>query len=89
MITEISNVHRRLIFLKNADGEPMFEFIEYISPASPAGQVLDHHQINSFHLCFKVENLEGIYEDLADKDVRFLTPPKLINKPEGNRVCLA
>jgi catechol 2,3-dioxygenase-like lactoylglutathione lyase family enzyme len=87
--TGISNVHRRLIFLKDASGDPMLELIEYISPVSPVGQAPDHHQINSFHLCFKVENLEGIYEDLAGKGVRFLTPPKFINRPEGDRVCLA
>ena len=87
--TGISNVHRRLIFLKSVSGEPMFELIEYISPKSPAGKALEHHQVNSFHLCFDVENLEGIYDDLAEKGVRFLTPPKLINRPEGDRVCLA
>ncbi|MFH1490479.1 MAG: VOC family protein [Pseudomonadota bacterium] len=87
--TGISNVHRRLIFLKSASGEPMFELIEYISPESPAGRILDHHQINSFHLCFNAENLEGIYKDLAGKGVRFLTPPKLISRPQGDRVCLA
>ena len=87
--TGISNVHRRLIFLKDASGEPVLELIEYINPVSPGGQALDHHQVNSLHLCFKVENLEGIYEDFAEKGVRFLTPPKLINRPEGDRVCLA
>jgi len=87
--TGISNVHRRLRFLKDASGDLVLELIKYISPKSPAGQAPDHHQINSFHLCFKVENLEGIYEDLAGKGVRFLTPPKFINRPEGDRVCLA
>ncbi|MFH1490942.1 MAG: VOC family protein [Pseudomonadota bacterium] len=52
--TGISNVHRRLIFLKSPSGEPMFELIEYISPKSPTGHILDHHQVNSIHLCFKV-----------------------------------
>ena len=87
--TGFPDVHRRLVFLKNAAGAPMFELISYINPESPEGHVLDHHQINSYHLCFNVENLEGIYKNLAEKGVRFLTPPKLIDRPVGDRVCLA
>ena len=73
--TGISNVHRRLIFLKSVSGEPMFELIEYISPESPPGKVLNHHQVNSLHLCFDVENLEGIYDDLAANGCLLYTSP--------------
>ena len=58
--TGFPGIRRRLVFLKNAAGLPMFELILYINPESPDGYILDHHQINSYHLCFNVENLQGI-----------------------------
>jgi len=88
--TGIPGVRRRLVFLKNKSGEPMLELIYNIEPKSPVGHTLDHHQVNAFHLCFHVENLQGVYKDLEQGGVRFLTPPKLIRRPvEGDRVCLA
>lgn len=87
--TGFPDVYRKLVFLKNKAGEPMFELIYYINPESPSGHALKHHQVNAFHLCFNVKNLDGIYEDLVAKGVRFLTPPKHVNRPEGDTVCLA
>jgi len=35
-----------------------------------------------------VVNLQNNYRELSDKGVRFLTPPKVVNRPEGAPVCL-
>lgn len=87
--TGLDGVRRKLVFLGDDRGEPQVELIYYIQPASPGANPAERHQINSAHLCFTTENLLGSYQDLLDRGVRFLTPPKLIDRPEqGNRVCL-
>jgi catechol 2,3-dioxygenase-like lactoylglutathione lyase family enzyme len=87
--TGIPDVHRKLIFFRNRSGVPIFELIYYVKPKSPSGHALRHHQINGTHLCFKVKNLNEIYEDLVKRGVRFLTPPKQLTRPQGDTVCLA
>jgi len=87
--TGIPDVHRKLIFLHNKAGVPMLELIYYVKPQSPAGHALEHHQVNGIHLCFCVKNLEGMYENLVKKGVRFLTPPKYLTRPAGDPVRLA
>ena len=86
--TNIPGVRRKLIFLGNAKGEELLELVYYIDPLSPSGQSLNPNQVNSIHLCFNVVNLQNNYRELSDKGVRFLTPPKVVNRPEGAPVCL-
>jgi len=86
--TNIPGVRRKLIFLGNAKGEELLELVHYIDPPSPSGQSLNPNQVNSIHLCFNVVNLQNNYRELSDKGVRFLTPPKVVNRPEGAPVCL-
>ena len=84
--TGFPDVHRRLVFLGSDNGEHMLELIYYFNPPSPVGHQLEHHQVNSVHICFNVNNLDDIYIDLSEKGVRFFTPPKVINRPVGGRV---
>jgi catechol 2,3-dioxygenase-like lactoylglutathione lyase family enzyme len=86
--TGFDGVRRKLVFLGHDEHEHQLELVYYINPASPAGISVVHHQANSFHLCFKIENLQSHYDDLLRRGVRFLTPPKLIARPDGHRVCL-
>jgi catechol 2,3-dioxygenase-like lactoylglutathione lyase family enzyme len=87
--TGIDGVRRKLVFLGNDNHEHQLELIYYINPVSPSGNPPAHHQVNSTHLCFKTENLQSYYEHLLRQGTRFLTPPKLIARPQqGDRVCL-
>jgi catechol 2,3-dioxygenase-like lactoylglutathione lyase family enzyme len=87
--TQLDGVRRKLVFLGNDDNRHQLELILYINPVSPPGAPLAHHQINSVHLCFKTENLQSYYENLLRHGARFLSPPKLIDRPErGDHVWL-
>ena len=86
--TGIPGVRRKLIFLGNEKGEEVLELVYYIDPLSPVGQPPYPNQIHSVHLCFKMNNLQSRYRELSAKGVRFLTPPKVIDRPEGISVCL-
>ena len=87
--TALEGVRRRLVFLGNDENEHQLELIFYINPVSPAGTVLEHHQVNSIHLCFAVKNLQSHCEHLVRHGAKFLTPPRIIERPEkGDRVCL-
>jgi catechol 2,3-dioxygenase-like lactoylglutathione lyase family enzyme len=86
--TNIPGVRRKLVFLGNANGEEILELVYYIDPPSPGGQSLYPNQVNSIHLCFNMVNLQDNYRELSKKGVRFLTPLKVIDSPEGAPVCL-
>ena len=87
--TGLDGVRRKLVFLGDDRNEHQLELIYYIHPVSPTGNPLAHHQVNSVHLCFRTENLQSHYENLLCHGARFLTPPKLIARPQyGDRVCL-
>ena len=87
--TGIDGVRRKLVFLGHDRSQHQLELIYYIDPVSPAGNPLAHHQVNSIHLCFKTQNLQSCYQNLLRHRARFLTPPKLIDRPQqGDRVCL-
>ena len=87
--TGFDGVHRKLVFLGDDEHGHQLELIYYIQPSSPAGTLLAHHQVNSLHLCFQAENLQSRYDELLRHGARFLTPPKLITRPQyGDRVCL-
>ena len=85
--TGVPGVRRKLVFMGDASGKELLELVYYIEPASAPGQPLDRSQVNSIHLCFDIDNLQGVYKDLQDKGVRFLRPPKVIQRPVGP-VCL-
>ena len=88
--TGISGAHRRLVFMGKAEGGHALELVYYISPPSPDGY-LDRHQLSAAHVCFDVEDLQRLYDDLSAKGVRFTTPPKYSTLPSGARrgICYA
>jgi catechol 2,3-dioxygenase-like lactoylglutathione lyase family enzyme len=86
--TNIPGVQRKLIFLGDHHGRELLELVYYTDPPSPMGQSLEPNQVNSIHLCFNMVNLQNHYKDLSDKGVRFLTSPKVINRPGAAPVCL-
>ncbi|RMF84437.1 MAG: VOC family protein [Nitrospinota bacterium] len=84
--TGIPGAHRKLVFLGKPGGEHRLELVYYAEPPSPAGTPLDRHLTGSSHLCFDVEDLEQVYQNLSRQGVRFLTPPKFRHTPDGGRV---
>ena len=87
--TNIPGVLRKLVFLGDASGNELFELVYYVNTPSPEGQPLDRHQVNSIHFCFDIKNLRDAYKQLSEKGMKFLTEPKVIDRPNEGPVCLA
>ena len=72
--TGVPNARRKLVFL-GLEGGHQIELIHYIDPPAKEGY-LDKHQLGASHICFNVDDLETVYEDLSTNGVRFVTEPK-------------
>jgi catechol 2,3-dioxygenase-like lactoylglutathione lyase family enzyme len=65
------------------------ELLHYIDPPSPHGH-LDKQQFGATHVCLNVSDLDGLHRLLSRKGVRFVTPPKWRDTPNGKvGVCYA
>ena len=80
--TGIPGAHRTLIFVGKGGGHAL-ELVYYIYPDSPEGH-LERNQLGSAHVCFNVENIEELYQDLKSKGVEFVTPPILSTNADGS-----
>ena len=64
--TGIAGARRRLVFVGMPGGGHLLELVHYIGPPSPGGY-LDRHQLGAAHVCFNVDDLEGLRQALALK----------------------
>jgi catechol 2,3-dioxygenase-like lactoylglutathione lyase family enzyme len=74
------------VVLGRPNCDHLLELVYYINPPSPVASQLDRHQVNASHLCFNVQDINDVYNDLSGKGVRFLTPPKFLDREGGSRV---
>ena len=79
--TGIPGAHRTLVFVGKG-GEHALELVYYIYPESPEGH-LERNQLGAAHVCFNVEDIEQLYEDLKSKGVHFTPPPIMKTNPYG------
>ena len=88
--TGIPGAHRTLWFVGKTDGDHALELIHFIEPPSPPGH-LDRHQLGAAHVCFNVDDLEELHEELEAQGVRFVTDPIFRVLPGGGRfgICYA
>jgi len=83
--TGVPNVHRTLRFV-GIPGDHEIELIYFIDPPATDGHV-DVHKFGSTHICWDVEDLASVYEELKDK-MEFVTEPKWRTRPDGSTVGL-
>ena len=60
--TGIPGAHRTLIFV-GSGGDHKLELVHYINPKSKKGH-LDRNQLGSAHVCFNVDDIKSLYENL-------------------------
>jgi len=72
--TGVPGARRKLIFV-GFKNDHQIELVHYIDPPAEEGY-LDKHQLGSMHVCFRVDNLQAVYDRLKEKGVRFATEPK-------------
>ncbi len=88
--TGIPGSRRRLVFVGVPGGEHLLELVHYIDPPSPRGH-LERNQLGAGHVCFNVDDLEELHEELEAQGVRFVTDPIFRVLPGGGRfgICYA
>tara|TARA_Y100001970_G_scaffold173703_1_gene212126 strand:- start:70 stop:504 length:435 start_codon:yes stop_codon:yes gene_type:complete len=79
--TGIPGAHRTLVFVGKG-GEHALELVYFINPKSPSGH-LDRNQLGASHICFNVEKIEELYENLLSKGIKFVTPPIMSVTEDG------
>ena len=88
--TGIPGARRKLVFVGKPEGEHVLELVHFIEPPSPDGH-LERYQLGASHVCFNVDDLEGLHGELTAKGVKFVTAPKFRESADGVRigVCYA
>ena len=79
--TGIPGSHRTLVFVGKGGGHAL-ELVYYIYPESENGH-LDRAQLGASHVCFDVEDIQGLDKDLTSKGIKFVTPPIMSVTPDG------
>jgi catechol 2,3-dioxygenase-like lactoylglutathione lyase family enzyme len=86
--TGIPGSHRMLVFVGKPGGEHVLELVHYIDPPSPDVPRPDRNELGAAHICFNVEDLQKMYDDLTARGIKFVTPPIWNDSPEGRRgIC--
>ena len=80
--TGIPDAHRTLIFV-GSGGDHKLELVHYINPKSKKGH-LDRNQLGSAHVCFNVDDIKSLYENLKGKGIQFVTEPIMKENKDGS-----
>ena len=78
----IPNAKRWLVFVGKKQSSHRLELVYYEQPESPDGH-LQFNALGSTHVAFSVQDLDGMYRDLKDKGLNFVTPPVRRDSPFG------
>ena len=68
----------KMCHLRAPIGDVVIELFQYLTP-SPVKVELQPRLIGNPHICFAVQDLAAIYEDLRDEGVNFISSPTLID----------
>ena len=69
------NVKLRLVFVGLGDERHSVELLQYINPPSRQDGPAERSAVGASHLGIIVDDLEALYQDLAAKEVKFVSPP--------------
>jgi catechol 2,3-dioxygenase-like lactoylglutathione lyase family enzyme len=68
------DAHVRMAHLRVPGAEHVIELFEYLAPAGTRADV-EPRNVGASHLCFLVEDLPALYEQLREKVDSFVSPP--------------
>jgi catechol 2,3-dioxygenase-like lactoylglutathione lyase family enzyme len=69
----LADVKDDIVMLTSPDGQINIELVKYWQPKDPKGvQALPANTIGLRHLCFQVEDLDGILENLQQKGTKLV-----------------
>ncbi|MCH9010236.1 MAG: VOC family protein [Chloroflexi bacterium] len=81
--TGIPGAHRTLVFVGKPEGEHVLELVHYIEPKSPEVHRADRNELGAAHICFDVEDLKTLHEELVERGIEFVTPPIWVETSAG------
>ena len=81
--TGFPGARRTLRFIGIEDNHRI-ELVKYHNPPGEDGY-LRKNQHGAMHICFLVEDLQTIFDDLTEKGIKFVTDPIFHDTPEGRR----
>ena len=89
--TGIPGARRTLVFVGMAEGERVLELVQFEDPPGPDSDRPRNNHLGAAHVCFNVENLEKLHQDLTARGIEIVTQPKFRETPEGGRrgICYA
>ena len=86
--TGISNAYRELVFLGKSDENHLLELIQFIEPEITNDGHISNTYIGAAHICFNVDNLRKMYEELCLKGMVFLTEPITRKDDQGGSISI-
>lgn len=81
--TGFPGARRTLRFIGIEDNHRI-ELVKFHNPPGEDGY-LRKNQHGAMHICFLVEDLQTIFDDLTEKGIKFVTDPIFHDTPEGRR----
>ncbi|MFP6679892.1 MAG: VOC family protein [Dehalococcoidia bacterium] len=75
---------RRTLRFVGIENNHRIELVAYHNPAGEAGY-LRKNQFGAMHICFLVEDMQSIFDDLTGKGLQFVTDPIFTKTDEGTR----
>lgn len=85
----IPDARRMLVFVGKDAAQHQLELVLYLHPEGDDGHAAAN-ALGAAHVCFNVEGLEQMYEDMKDKGLGFATAPVTRNTPFGRTaICFA
>lgn len=70
----------KIAYLNGSEGDktPPIELIEFVSK-TPIKDMPNLRKTSISEICFRVENIDNVYENLINKDVEFLSEPQFFD----------
>jgi catechol 2,3-dioxygenase-like lactoylglutathione lyase family enzyme len=75
---------RRTLRFVGIENNHRIELVKYHNPPGEDGY-LRKNQFGAMHICFLVEDLRMVFDDLTSKGIKFVTDPIFHDTPEGRR----
>ena len=74
------NAHLRIVFLGTEGEQHDLELLQYVNPPDGDGHG-PKNRLGTAHLCFNVDDLEGMHRELSGRGVRFVNAPAVRDFP--------
>jgi catechol 2,3-dioxygenase-like lactoylglutathione lyase family enzyme len=88
-MTRFSDADLKIAALRLPGSDHMLELIEYMSPRGTDARKIPTNDVGATHICFRVTDIDAVYERLRNEGVEFNSPPVTVDElpSPGARCC--